>query len=448
MGASDGATVEALASSLGLSQADLQRLQHFIDEEPVLRTQHAPEIFCEVANELHRSIWFLLSGDTQLIETYRGTRAGGSLADIIFNILFCKVLERRDRSTSGQHVPMVPWSGTRSPWCRSSGDGGACRLTEVSDVVYADDLASFLDRRHIAPSRFEEISLVRISVLPENRGVAFAFSWNFISAALDAFGCFARAFAYAFAHDLAPAVPGVGKKALGPAPPEMLPELTAELDALVPADADAIFDVVSRCIAPLPVLRCTIETWCRTLPPGVLRSAAEDVLLVFSPEHLCTRISGRKACSSPASPDFVPLPDLPVIVCGPLVSHWVEGVNAGHLAVTTIAFSDVAAWSWRQAAPPASPSLGPLLGLRRCSLLLPAACEFCANCQSGSTASSLRLARSCSWPRQDGRFGFVSLSRRRLWNRYPTGLLPWPKSWHLAPSLRQSGDNIGDNSLQ
>ena len=250
------------------------------------------------------------------------------------------------------------------------------------------------------------------------------------------------------AHDLAPAVPGVGKKALGPAPPEMLPELTAELDALVPADADAIFDVVSRCIAPLPVLRCTIETWCRTLPPGVLRSAAEDVLLVFSPEHLCTRISGRKACSSPASPDFVPLPDLPVIVCGPLVSHWVEGVNAGHLAVTTIAFSDVAAWSWRQAAPPASPSLGPLLGLRRCSLLLPAACEFCANCQSGSTASSLRLARSCSWPRQDGRFGFVSLSRRRLWNRYPTGLLPWPKSWHLAPSLRQSGDNIGDNSLQ
>ncbi|CAE7880774.1 unnamed protein product, partial [Symbiodinium necroappetens] len=356
-------------------------------------------VFGEVANELHRSIWFLLSGDTQLIETYRGPPLDS----------------------------MCPWS---------LGPELARRGVDLPGMV--------------APSRFEEISLVRISVLPENRGVAFAFSWNFISAALDAFGCFARAFAYAFAHDLAPAVPGVGKKALGPAPPEMLPELTAELDALVPADADnddAIFDVVSRCIAPLPVLRCTIETWCRTLPPGVLRSAAEDVLLVFSPEHLCTRISGRKACSSPASPDFVPLPDLPVIVCGPLVSHWVEGVNAGHLAVTTIAFSDVAAWSWRQAAPPASPSLGHLLGLRRCSLLLPAACEFCANCQSGSTASSLRLARSCSWPRQDGRFGFVSLSRRRLWNRYPTGLLPWPTSRHLAPSLRQSGDNIGDNSL-
>ncbi|CAE7890796.1 unnamed protein product [Symbiodinium microadriaticum] len=136
--------VEALASSLGLSRDDLQRLQRYIDDEPVLRLQDADDVFSEVANELHRSTWFLLSGDTQLVETFRGTRPGGSLADIVFNILFSKVLDRRDRSAFQQHVPAVPWSGIRSPWPAPAKDAAGCRLTEVSDVIYADDLASFL----------------------------------------------------------------------------------------------------------------------------------------------------------------------------------------------------------------------------------------------------------------------------------------------------------------
>ena len=136
--------VDALASSLGLSIDDLQRLQRYIDDEPVLRLQNASDVFSEVANELHRSTWFLLSGDTQLVETFRGTRPGGSLADIVFNILFSKVLDRRDRSAYHRHVPVVPWSGVRSPWQGPTEDAPSCRLTEVSDVIYADDLASFL----------------------------------------------------------------------------------------------------------------------------------------------------------------------------------------------------------------------------------------------------------------------------------------------------------------
>ena len=136
--------VDALASSLGLSQEDLQRLQRYIDDEPVLRLQNAADVFSEVANELHRSTWFVLSGDIQLVETFRGTRPGGSLADIVFNILFSKVLDRRDRSAFRQHVPAVPWSGVRSPWPAPTEAADSCRLTEVSDVIYADDLASFL----------------------------------------------------------------------------------------------------------------------------------------------------------------------------------------------------------------------------------------------------------------------------------------------------------------
>ena len=90
-----GRPLEDLVASLGLSQEDLQHLTLLVETEPVLREQGAADLFAEVANELHRNTWFVLSGDSQLIETHRGTRPGGSLADVIFSILFSKVLQRR-----------------------------------------------------------------------------------------------------------------------------------------------------------------------------------------------------------------------------------------------------------------------------------------------------------------------------------------------------------------
>ena len=726
LGAQDSTRpVEDLASSLGLTAEDLQRLQYFIDEEPVLRTQQASEVLCEVANELHRSTWFLLSGDTQLVETFRGTRPGGSLADIIFNILFCKVLGRRDRSSFAPHVPSVPWSGKRSPWSPSVGAQQVCRLTEVSDVVYADDLASFLCCQravdlpgalsgaaaetvdtllphglsaNIGPTKTAAVVAPagsgsrtvrgelfgarrgRLPVLPENRGAflldlvpayrhlgsyitcsgnmlneirhrlaagraalkegkqrlfacrriplqrrvevfrvhvlstvlagvgtwpdlngqeaqlfaggvfsmyrqllclrveggfhctstqitarvgllppldllhvarlrflgqmvrhgpdpawallshfsAFqqalrnaaswllravgsvctlgdietdwdtweslfssqarvrtllkrAETWHLlcidISAKLETFcraqwdadpsshqspiaecehACIPCKLAFhtrqqwgahahrvhsyhsrahrvakgrkcgacglqvaslgrlrthlrlspacvagvekaildgtfsadlTEAHELAPAVPGIGKRALGPATPELLPELSCALDSLLPAAADndeLIFDVVSRHIAPLPVLRRTLSEWSRTLEPGVLKAAADDVLLVLLPEHLCTRLSGKKACSSSVLPDFVPdicpvsivlpLPALPILVCGPLASSWFEAIRSERSAVVNLDFAAIAQWNWRQAAAacvtfPVPPSgLSPVFSPPSCSL--------------------------------------------------------------------------------
>ena len=111
------------------------------------------------------------------------------------------------------------------------------------------------------------------------------------------------------AHELAPAVPGIGKGALGPAEPEVLPGLTEDLSHLLTMQAvtdEDVYAVVVRHIAPLPVLRHTLSVWCQRLPMGDLRSAAEDILLVLLPVHLCTKISGRQVCSSPADPDFVP----------------------------------------------------------------------------------------------------------------------------------------------
>ncbi|CAE7271677.1 unnamed protein product [Symbiodinium sp. CCMP2456] len=136
--------LDALVASLGLTDADMQLLQHYIEHAPVLRQQGACALLQEVAEELHRNTWFVMAGDSCVIETCRGTRPGGSLADIIFNILFSKVLSRRCSSTLGPFVPRVPWSGCRSPWTKPGSLDRAPLVVEASDVVYADDLASFL----------------------------------------------------------------------------------------------------------------------------------------------------------------------------------------------------------------------------------------------------------------------------------------------------------------
>ena len=138
-----GRPLHDLVERLGLSEADLQHLAFLVEQEPVLRQQGAAELFTEVANELHRNTWFVLAGDTCVVETHRGTRPGGSLADVVFSILFSKVLERRSTSVLQPCVPRVPWNGQRSPWASPCGTAFSCTV-EASDVVYADDLASFL----------------------------------------------------------------------------------------------------------------------------------------------------------------------------------------------------------------------------------------------------------------------------------------------------------------
>ncbi|CAE7410216.1 unnamed protein product [Symbiodinium natans] len=134
-------SIEDIAASLGLSRENLQQLQHYISSEPVLEQQDASPLFLELARELHASTWFILHGDTQLVETHRGTRPGGSLADIVFNILFAKVLQRRLSPAMEVSLPKVPWHGQRTPFPDPD-----CPVQDhvVRDVVYADDLATFV----------------------------------------------------------------------------------------------------------------------------------------------------------------------------------------------------------------------------------------------------------------------------------------------------------------
>ncbi|CAE7865768.1 unnamed protein product, partial [Symbiodinium necroappetens] len=130
--------VHEIAEALGLDRDDLQALTHLIENEAILQQQDAPVLMRELAQEFHQQTWFVLHGDTHLISTFRGTRPGGTLADIMFNLLFGQALRRRKSSSLRSAVPSVPWGGHRSPFPRHL--EGSSSAKDIPDIVYADDL--------------------------------------------------------------------------------------------------------------------------------------------------------------------------------------------------------------------------------------------------------------------------------------------------------------------
>ena len=162
-------SVEDIAASLHLSPDDLQLLHEHIRDHPVLREQDSAPLFTEVARELHSHTWFVLAHDRQLVQTHRGTRPGGALADIIFNLLFSRVLRRRSQAAGAIQAPKVAWDGERAPFPTSSGKKPVS-FVEVQDVVFADDLASFVstDRADQLRPALGNVAAATLNVLPEH----------------------------------------------------------------------------------------------------------------------------------------------------------------------------------------------------------------------------------------------------------------------------------------
>ena len=127
--------------SLGMTEADVQELQHYIADSPVLQTGQCSELLRCVAREFHSFTWFLLQGDSKIVWTTRGTRPGGCLADVIFSLLFIRVLRRRGAFRDRGWCPLLKWSGLRCPHAFDPRIHTTCEI-ESQDIVYADDLAT------------------------------------------------------------------------------------------------------------------------------------------------------------------------------------------------------------------------------------------------------------------------------------------------------------------
>ena len=102
----------SVTASLGLQPGVLQELQHHVLQEPVLEGQDCSAFLQSLMHELHTDTWFHVAGDPLIVRTTRGTRPGSSIADVAFNLLFAKVLDRRG-SFDADVTPLVPWTGSR-----------------------------------------------------------------------------------------------------------------------------------------------------------------------------------------------------------------------------------------------------------------------------------------------------------------------------------------------
>ena len=137
-GSGDGA-IEELVSSLGLSAEDLQALQAYSRQDPVLGSLDPP-ILHALAGEFHSHTWQVLCNDVHITATRKGSQPGSAWADAIFAALFEKVLQRREGGFQAAVRPEFPWDERMSldppvPRCEAKA------FVKASDVTYADDLA-------------------------------------------------------------------------------------------------------------------------------------------------------------------------------------------------------------------------------------------------------------------------------------------------------------------
>ncbi|OLP77728.1 hypothetical protein AK812_SmicGene42181 [Symbiodinium microadriaticum] len=137
------ASLADLAASLSLTSDDLQVLQGHIRAEPVLSGESGGEVLRALTQELHRQTWFLMHDDDTLVQTRRGTRPGSSIADVLYSLLFTKVLQRRPAFGEECVPTLIPWSGHRQvqPF---DGRRSSAQQVSAQDLIYADDLATCL----------------------------------------------------------------------------------------------------------------------------------------------------------------------------------------------------------------------------------------------------------------------------------------------------------------
>ncbi|CAE7602754.1 unnamed protein product [Symbiodinium sp. CCMP2592] len=130
-----------VAASLNLQEGDLASIEELAAADPVLTPHNSATLLRALARELHTDTWFHVHDDQVLVRTKRGTRPGGSLADITFALLFARVLDRREHYP--QHtIPRIPWSGCREIRVFQPKQDGIDPSVELKDIVFADDHAA------------------------------------------------------------------------------------------------------------------------------------------------------------------------------------------------------------------------------------------------------------------------------------------------------------------
>ena len=136
--------IDDIVARFQLPPGALEKLQHHIDAAAASSQMGLSAYLEHLLAELHSSTWFTVEQSGSLTETRLGTRPGSCFADVLFNLLFSKILHEVHAQLEDAGVMTeLQWSGSRGlPDHRMETEN--CQTAFLAETVWADDLAVFI----------------------------------------------------------------------------------------------------------------------------------------------------------------------------------------------------------------------------------------------------------------------------------------------------------------
>ncbi|CAE7947248.1 ESS2, partial [Symbiodinium sp. KB8] len=101
-----------------------------------------------LTHDFNDRTWMTLAGDSTQVQTTRGSRPGSSWADLFFGVTVPGILSLRDTMHTAAPRPRtrvtIPWDGWKGFFDPPRGNCPDATSVDLDDVVWADDLASYL----------------------------------------------------------------------------------------------------------------------------------------------------------------------------------------------------------------------------------------------------------------------------------------------------------------
>ncbi|CAE7247029.1 unnamed protein product [Symbiodinium sp. CCMP2592] len=119
-------------------------IQRRLQQLPLSSAAGASPWVTRALEETLQNTWFCFAGEDELVTTAIGSRPGDSLSDLVFSLLFARVLKQvRTALSEAGHVPSIPWHadmiGRLTPL-----DPPPTQTISLLDATWMDDLSMLL----------------------------------------------------------------------------------------------------------------------------------------------------------------------------------------------------------------------------------------------------------------------------------------------------------------
>ena len=89
--------VEAMIEPLGLSHSDLCDLREHLCQPSAIELAGAPPHVINLFQAIHQDTWFVMDDQQEVVRTELGSRPGDGFADVVFGLLWGKLLRKLEQ---------------------------------------------------------------------------------------------------------------------------------------------------------------------------------------------------------------------------------------------------------------------------------------------------------------------------------------------------------------